>query len=106
MTGFYTVIEPNPATHKSIFKPTALVVPPTLTFMQNLVGGPIEVIPKFTSWQGQPCIAICNEEGKMRNLPLNITATESWKFITETYDYLVGTVVVFQGSPEFLKSIL
>jgi len=106
MRGSYLVIEPQMSAHKSGFKPVPLTASPGLRFMQELVGGPIQAIPRFTIWQGEKCVAICNEEGKMRRLPFNETASSAWTFITKTTDFLVGNVVIFQGDEEFLDSIL
>ena len=103
MTNRFFLIEPKT---KKNFSPVFLTKKPDLAFMQTLVGGPIEIIPGFRQWQGGLCIALCNEEGKIKNLPFNETATEAWKFTYETSDYLVGNVLIFQGDTKFLKTLV
>lgn len=51
---------------------------PSLSDLQKAVGGCIETIPMFTSYRGKPCVAYCNEEGKLNGLPFNFEATELW----------------------------
>jgi hypothetical protein len=70
------------------------------------VGGLLEIIPLFTKFGGRPCVAFCNEEGKLYGLPPNHLAHMLWeqnlgRIITE--DQLVGNVVVVVGSPSFLR---
>ena len=55
----------------------------TLTEMQTLVDGPIEVTPSClgVTWAREPvdCInVIVNEEGRLRGLPLNGQASDLW----------------------------
>lgn len=106
MSNCYLVIKPGKHDDIAEFQPGILLKPPTLEFKQKLVEGPIQLIPRFNFWQGKPCVAICNEEGTMKKLPINLTATEAWRFITCTNDFLVGNVAIFQGSDNFLQSIL
>lgn len=58
-----------------------------------IVGGYIEFIPF-----GKDAIAYCNEEGKMKRLPMNPLATRlarDRKIGLMRDDYLVGTIVIF-----------
>ena len=72
----------------------------SLKEMQDIVGGYIEV-----AYDDGKTQIICNEEGKMRGLPINETATEIWhdklsKFNSNPnyipLDYLVGTVLILR----------
>ena len=72
----------------------------SLKEMQDIVGGMIQVAYDDGKMQ-----IICNEEGKMFDLPLNKKATEIWhdklsKFNSnpnyEPQDYLVGTVLILR----------
>jgi len=80
---------------------------PTLDELQKVVGGYIELIPHFETYLGEKCIALCNEDGKLNNLPFNSTATVAWiknsssDFIID--DMLVGDVVIIIGDKKFLS---
>ena len=74
----------------------------SLKEMQDIVGGMIQVAYDDGKMQ-----IICNEEGKMFDLPLNKKATEIWhdKLSKDTefnsnpnipQDYLVGTVLILR----------
>ncbi len=81
---------------------------PTLEQMQGAVGGFIELVPQFNKFEGQSCIAFCNENGKLEGLEFNAYATQVWwnqapQFIEQ--DVLVGDVIVISGDAERLKEI-
>jgi len=79
----------------------------TLEELQERVGGWLEVISYFDKYEGKPCIAYCNEEGKLNRLPLNVEAQVAWeKALGEPIfsDHLVGNIVVVQGDEEFMKA--
>ncbi len=81
-----------------------------LKALQKAVGGYIEIVPYIDMFEYKgiirKCIALCNEEGKLRDLPLNLTATRIWygsmanKGEPTTDDCLVGDVAFVFGSPE------
>lgn len=79
--------------------------PLSLEFMQTAVGGSIEIIPGFTRYMGKDCVAFCNEEGKLRNLPVNQDATMEWRWQHPTPDILVGNVLVVTGDEEFMGAL-
>ena len=96
-----------------------LTAPPSLETMQGLVGGPIQIVPAFTTTSDNAaCIAFCNEEGKVNDLPVNRRATLLWDAAVrrvspdgsgirrgnEFADFLVGTVVVMTGDAAFLAA--
>lgn len=73
---------------------------PTLEEMQNIVGGPIEIVYDDGKVQ-----IICNEEGKIRGLPYNEKATLLWwetlrvnSFYEHHNDVLVGDILILAGS--------
>ncbi len=60
---------------------------------QDLVGGLIEVFPL-----GDGRIMICNEEGKLEGLPVNVEATILWRRTYGPVDTIVGDVFVCKNS--------
>lgn len=89
---------------------------PTLNDLRTGVGGLIELIPYFDSIRHgdsvHPCIAYCNEEGKLHGMKFNLEATKDWAFALARNpmhgrgmlpDYLVGPIVVLWGDTEFMK---
>lgn len=76
---------------------------PSLRRLQWIVGGSIEAVPHWTSFQGTDCVAYCNEEGKLEHLPINHVATAAWHHqagLLSHPDWLCGHVVVIVGLPE------
>ena len=89
--------------------------------LQNEVGGYIEMVPYWKTYRDQgerkPCVAVCNEEGKLNGLPPNPLATALWhvalkeqmnidlpKFAGDL-DHLVGQIVVVMGDEEFMEEL-
>jgi hypothetical protein len=75
--------------------------PMTLKEMQDAVNGTIQLV--FDDGDTQ---IICNEEGKLMNLPENERATDIWwdlldktedAHILSNYDVLVGDVLILKG---------
>ena len=64
---------------------------PTLEWLQQQVGGYIETVPACL---GNNMLIIVNEEGKLKGLPFNDTATDMARGLG---DMLVGTVVVMKA---------
>jgi hypothetical protein len=102
---------PHPIVHR-------LTAPPELQLLQAAVGdGYIEHVPYFETinWEGEDhiCVALCNEDGKRLQLAMNHTATDLWdrslqrnrKVASASPDYLVGSVVVLFGDPEFMEAL-
>ena len=79
--------------------------PLTLEWMQSKVGGPIQEIPGFTSYMRHPCVAYCDEEGKIKDKPVNKEATMTWRRLTPTSDILVGDVLIVSGDSEFMEAL-
>lgn len=81
---------------------------PHFTELQAIVGGHIEVVPHFNRLKGAPCVAFCNEEGKVNNLPVNETAQALWLAACNCDlrgDYLVGNIAVVIGDDELMASL-
>lgn len=67
----------------------------SLENMQELVGGYVEVVPLFNKFLGMSCKVLVDEEGKLKNKPVNNRATLEWVKCVACYpDYLVGDVVI------------
>lgn len=82
---------------------------PTLEQLQAIVGGYIEAVPLFESFGGSPCVAFCNEEGKLIGLPYNDLATGLWHCaIGLEYpldDALFGNVALIVGDAELIEAL-
>ena len=63
-----------------------------LESMQKIVGGPIEAVYPFD----EPVALICNEEGKLLNLPLNRALRDS---TGNVYDIISGTFFLCAAPP-------
>ena len=90
-----------------------LLTMPTLKQLQKAVGGFIEAVPRFDTieYKGEkvPCIAFCDEEGKLKRKDINSKATQLWAealgmTTRELFnnDVLVGDIVVLIGDEEFM----
>lgn len=66
-----------------------------LKYLQNIVGGYIEIIPL----QGTDQLLVINEEGKLKDLPVNEIAT---KMLRACYppvrDFIVGNAVLCKNT--------
>ena len=89
----------------------------TLDELKTAIGGGyIEAVPHFRTIKIEgrlrPCWAICDEDGKLKNLPYNDMATAIWNEAfhrlhgISTYpDYLVGDVAVLYGDRKFMEAL-
>lgn len=90
---------------------TFFTAPVPLEFLQNAVGGWIELVPDFDVFEGQTgIVAFCNEEGKLKGLPLNVKATEAWAKsvgapVADLGDALLGDVIIVSGDDEFMTAL-
>lgn len=109
MRGKLTIISPDGViTYKD-------VAAPLLDDLQEAVEGSIETVPYWTRWHDRstrqefPCVAFCNEEGKLKGLEANLVATFLWQVNSPrgraTGDLLVGPVVIVTGDDEFLAAL-
>ena len=74
-------------------KPTAQDIGSDLESMQKIVGGPIEAVYPFD----EPVALICNEEGKLLNLPPNRALRDDEGNV---YDTISGTFFVCVAPPD------
>jgi hypothetical protein len=79
---------------------------PSLEELQAAVGGYIEGV-NITKYDGEDAVAFCNEEGKLKRLPMNQKATRAWRDALgfEPGDILVGDVAIVTGDDELLEAI-
>jgi hypothetical protein len=89
-----------------------------LDWLQERVHGYIERVPHFDCVEYQaaihPCVAFCNEEGKLKGMAYNAVATELWAHAMpydlrrpdgQIIDVLCGPVVVLFGDAEFMAAL-
>lgn len=105
MQGNLTIIKTNGTKVEE-----ALTAPPGLDWLQSAVGGNIETVPYMVVFNGQPCVAFCNEEGKLHHLQVNEIASEAWRAglpagFQPLDDVLVGDVVILTGDDDFLEAL-
>ena len=74
-------------------KPEVQEIGDSLESMQEIVGGLIEAVYPFD----EPVALICNEEGKLLNLPLNRALRDDRG---EVYDVIAGTFFVCAAPPD------
>ena len=74
-------------------KPMVQDIGSGLEYMQKIVGGSIEAIYPFE----EPVALICNEEGKLLNLPLNRALRDDEGNV---YDIISGTFFVCAAPPD------
>ena len=74
-------------------KPTVQDIGSDLESMQKIVGGSIEAIYPFE----EPVALICNEEGKLLNLPLNRALQDD---AGKVYDIISGTFFLCAAPPD------
>lgn len=80
--------------------------PPTLSDLQDAVGGYIERVPFFNGLNGQVAVAFCNDDNKLRlSLAVNKIATELWRAQWKTADFLYGPIAVVVGTDHFIRSL-
>jgi hypothetical protein len=68
----------------------------------------LELVPRFTRYKGQPCVAFCGESGKLKGLQPNALATEMWRMqvpVRGFSDFLAGPVVICTGPPAFMRAL-
>jgi hypothetical protein len=83
---------------------------PPLKELRQAVGGSIESVPYWTEWNGQPCWAICNTDGKDPHNYQNPNplATGMWYMVApqmEGVDYLHGPVAILTGDDEWMEKL-
>lgn len=80
-----------------------------LSELQAGVGGLVEAVPYLNTYRHEgkrvACFAFCNEEGKLKALPLNERATAIWHSQARAGDVLLGPVVIVFGDQEFMDNV-
>jgi len=91
--------------------------PPTLELLKDAIGGGyLEVVPGWDrithAGDRHRCIAFCDEDGKHKQLPMNMMATMLWdKCMRQACgigcapDYLTGQIAVVYGDEEFMEAL-
>lgn len=62
-----------------------------LDTLQSKVGGMIEHVPAWATYEGKRCTVWCNENGIAEGLPLNVPASLLWQKYLEAYKKRTGT---------------
>jgi hypothetical protein len=106
MKGRLTIIPVGDAAVSS----KELAAVPRLEDLAGAIGGGyIELVPHFKRYQGKPCVAFCDEDGKRKNMGVNTRATELWygqmvgPFIHP--DWLVGPIVIITGDRALMRKL-
>lgn len=73
--------------------------------LRAVLGGWIEFAPYFTQFRGEQAVAVIDEEGKLKGLPVNRKATTHWLECVRTNDVLQGRVIVLTGDDEFFADL-
>jgi hypothetical protein len=82
----------------------------SLEVLQAAVGGYIEIVPHFTTFESQRCVAFCNKDGKSQGLHFNDAATTAWqqaqlRLGISIDDILVGDVLIMIGTASELERL-
>src|SRR5215471_6940105 len=85
----------------------------SLDDLKQAVGGYIEIVPHFhvLEFGGQidRCIVLCNDAGKLHDMPINAVATALWRHSVPAElvgnDVLVGPVAILTGDGSFLSNV-
>lgn len=102
MDGCATIIHPD-GVRRTIHLRGA---PPDYEALREWMnGGMLEAIGHFSTFEGAPCHAFCDEEGKLKHLAYNNYATQLWYAqVGRIDDVLVGPVIILSGDQEFLDA--
>ena len=103
MKGTLTILRPSGEITQQDY---ASEVP--LKDLNDAVGGYLETIPYFNTFDGKFCIAFCNEHSKINRLPANEPATHLWYRQTNRMipgDYLAGSIAILTGDGEFMSNL-
>jgi hypothetical protein len=107
MKGKLTVLVPNKRQET-----VELDVAVKLQLLCDIVGGNIEQVPYWSTYEGEPCVVFCDDEGKVKKLPVNKEATEEWHYarvregVKRVADKeLRGPVVIVTGDKDFMEMV-
>jgi hypothetical protein len=112
MRGVLTII---PVGDGAVSSKELTAAPRLQDLVAGIGGGYIELVPDFKTYQGKPCVAFCDEDGKRKRLPYNVRASELWYGqIPDTFwrgdtpwplDILVGPIVIVTGDPQLMRAL-
>lgn len=92
--------------------PSSVNGPPKLELLKEAIGGGwLEAVPYFNKivYDGKlvTCIVFCDEEGKLKEFPLNTLATNLWyvSMGQSVPDVLVGDIAIVFGDKEFMLAL-
>ena len=107
MKGKLTVITPSKKTEV-----VELDAPVKLTLLNDIVGGDIEQVPYWSTYEGEECVVFSDTEGKQKKLPVNKMATEEWYYARvregikgRVKDELRGPIVIVTGDKDFMEMV-
>jgi hypothetical protein len=110
MNGTMLIISPSGSV-----KTSPLHAVPDLERLQEEVGGSLEQVSRFDSitYRGTtyPCVAFCDEEGKLKGMRPNVRATASWQAALKRHgigqidDVLCGNVIIIFGDRELMAAL-
>lgn len=110
-----TIVVISPKNEKTI---TELERQPNVSVYQKAVGGYIETVPYFDTYEHngevKTCIVFCDEEGKLKGKDYNLPATMLWRLSLERCgrwipgllpdkDFLVGDIAIVFGDRDFMR---
>jgi hypothetical protein len=105
MRGVLTII---PVGEAAVIR-KELAAAPHLEDLQSWIGGGfIELVPYFTKFEGKPCVAFCDEDGKHKGMPANTRATDLWYALEPRFmgrDILVGPIVIVTGDKQLMEEL-
>jgi hypothetical protein len=107
MKGKLTVLVPN----KRI-EIVELDGPVKLALLNDIVGGDIEQVPYWSTYEGEECVVFSDVEGKQKRLPINKVATGEWYDARvregvkgKVSDELRGPIVIVTGDKDFMEMV-
>ena len=110
MNGTMLIISPQGS-----IKTVPLHAVPNLETLQEETGGHLEQVSRFNSitYRGAtyPCVAFCDEEGKIKGQKPNYNATKAWQAaltrqgIHALDDVLCGRVIIIFGDRELMDAL-
>jgi hypothetical protein len=126
MRGKVVVMKPGGTDEENFRKPniteTPIGNPLNLSALLDVIkdgldGGDLEHVKDFTRWDGERCVAFCDEHGKNKKLPYNYYAT-TMLWINQSrdasqggnvflihQDWIAGPLVIIVGDDELLRAL-
>ncbi len=106
MQGELVIISPDGTMSRRV-----LANPEHYKDLTKAVGGGIELVSGFTSFEGKTCDMYVNDESVLRGMPKNQAATELWwsqlddsRRLANALSILHGPVAIVTGDDEFIAA--